>query len=224
MIGNFWILVTQLGSVLVYIGIAFGLYRLLAAQKDATIEAKDATIQNLQIRIQEAQNKLPDTLVTLLHDRLQASNEELERLKHDKDKSEKEIMSLKERREITSEIVASLLSTIDVFQFLSQPANEYYKDFVVAACENIGNAVRTIMTSENLTDLVSKRGKVINAVNSPKDVLSVVKTGRKNDNLIAGQITHYGSYVLLKDNTITIDNSMLEKLTKKHEEIRADVS
>jgi hypothetical protein len=54
MIDNFWIFITQLGNVLVYVGTAFLLYRLLAAQKDATIEAKDATIENLQVQLRQA--------------------------------------------------------------------------------------------------------------------------------------------------------------------------
>lgn len=85
MLDNIWIFVTQLCSVLVYIGIVFGLYRLLAAQKDATIQAKEATIENLQIRLRQIESKIPDILVTLLKDRLKVSQEELERLKQDKD-------------------------------------------------------------------------------------------------------------------------------------------
>jgi len=164
MIDNSWIIVTQLGSVLVYVGIAFWLYRLLAAQKDATIEAKDATIENLQIQLQQVESKVPDTLVTLLEDRLNVSQKELERLKHDKDGSLAEVQSLRDLEQAFGKIIANLLQTIEVFQFLSKPANEDYKDFVIAICGNIDEAVKTICASESLTDVASKHGKTITEV------------------------------------------------------------
>ena len=218
MIDNFWIFVTQLGSVLVYIGIAFWLYRLLAAQKDATIEAKDATIENLQIRLQQAESKIPDTLVTLLEDRLKVSQKELERLKHDKDKSSDKILSLKERQEVTSETVVNLLLTIKVFQFLSKPTNKDYKDFVVDVCGSVEEGVRTILASENLTDLAFKQGKTINEVNRA-DI-----TGRPRGQLIVGRYSALYNYLLLKDNTIMIDNATLRELTRRHEEILGDLN
>ena len=121
MIDNFWVIVTQLCCVLIYVGTAFWLYRLLAAQKDATIEAKEATIENLQFQLQQAQSKVPDTLVTLLEERVKASQKELERLKHDKDGSLVEVQLLKKHEEMSREIAGNLLILIKVFLFLSKP-------------------------------------------------------------------------------------------------------
>lgn len=214
MIDNFWILVTQLCSVLVYIGTAFWLYKLLAAQKDATIEAKDATIENLQIQLQQAESKIPDTLVTLLKDRLTASREELGRLKQDKDKSLSEIQTLKERQEITSNTVAGLLWAIKVFQFLSKPTNEDYNEFVITICGDIDKAVRTICTSGNLSDLISKHGKTINEVNHA-DLIGIPR-----EKLVVARYSKLYSYAILKDNTIMIDDVTLRELTGKHKEIQ----
>lgn len=218
MIDNFWIFVTQLGSVLVYICIAFGLYRLLAEQKDATIKAKDATIENLQIQLQQAESNVPDTLVTLLEERLKVSQKELERLKHDKDKSSGEVLSLKERQEVTSETVVSLLLTIKVFRFLSKPTNEHYKDFVVDVCGSIEEGVSTILASESLTDLAFKQGKTINEVNRA-DIIGIAR-----EKPIVARYSKLCRYMLLKDNTIMIDNDTLRELTRKHEEILRDLN
>ena len=219
MIDNSWIFVTQLGSVLVYIGIALWLYRLLVTQKEATIEAKDSTIENLQIQLQQAESKIPDTLVTLLENRLKVSQKELERLKHDKDKSSDKILSLKEQQELTSETAVDLLLTIKVFQFLSKPTNKDYKDFVVDVCGSVEEGVRTILASENLTDLASKQGKTINEVNRADIIGSL-----REEKPIAGKFSALYNYSLLKDNTIMIDNATLRELTRKHEEILEDLN
>jgi hypothetical protein len=218
MIDNFWIFVTQLCSVLVYIGIAFGLYRLLAAQKDATIQAKDATIENLQIRLQQAESKVPDTLVTLLENRLKVLQGELERLKYDKDKSSGEIQSLKEGQKAASKTVVNLLFTIKVFQFLSKPINENYKDFVVDVCGSMEEGAKTILASENLTDLASKQGKTIHEVNHA-DFLGIPR-----EKIIVGKFSSLHSYIILIDNTVLIDNATLREFTRKHEEILGDLN
>ncbi len=218
MIDNFWIFVTQLASVLVYIGITFRLYRLLASQKDATIEAKDATIENLQTRLQQAESQVPDILVTLLKERQKVSQEELERLKHDKDKSSDEIRSLKERQEITSETVVSLLSVIKVFQLLSELTDEEYKEFIIDVCGGIVECVSAILASKNLTDLFSKQGKIINET-TRKEIVHVPR-----EKLIVRRFSALYSYVLLKDNTIMIDKATLRELTRKHEAILSTVA
>ena len=219
MIDNFWIFVTQLCSVLVYIGIAFGLYRLLAAQKDATIQAKDATIENLQIRLQQAESKVPDTLVTLLENRLKVLQGELERLKYDKDKSSGEIQSLKEGQKAASKTVVNLLFTIKVFQFLSKPINENYKDFVVDVCGSMEEGAKTILASENLTDLASKHGKTINEVTTYTDMIGIPR-----EKLLIATYSKLNNYAILKDNTIMIDNATLRELAEKHKEILGDLN
>jgi len=220
MIDNFWIFVTQLVSLLVYVCTALGLYRLLAAQKDATIEAKNATIENLKIQLQQAESKVPDTLVKLLQDRLKISQEELERLKHDKDKSTDEIRSLRERQEITSEIVCNLFTTINVFQFLSDPKNVDYKDFVVDVCGSVDEAANTIIISADIFELAGKKGKKIN---EKSDIQDVFAESNRND-IIVGRVKCRKSYVLLKDNTIWIEKEGLAELKEKHSNIRSVIN
>jgi len=221
MIDNFWIFVTQLVSLLVYVCTALGLYRLLAAQKDATIEAKNATIENLETQLQQVVSKVPDILVTLLQDRLKISQEELERLKRDKDKSADEIRLLRERQEITSEIVHNLFTTINVFQFISNPKNEDYKDFVVDVCGSVDEATKTIIISADIFELAGKKGKIIN---EKSDIRDVFVENNRNNTIIVSRIKHRWSYVFLKDNTIWIEKEGLAELKEKHSKIRSVIN
>lgn len=218
MIDNVWIFVAQLCSVLVYIGIVFGLYRLLASQKDATIQAKDATIENLKTRLQETECKIPDVLVKQLDERLEVAKREIERLKDEKGKSSAEVGLLTQRQEVTSEIVVSLLDTIKVFQYLSEDENEYYRDFVIAVCGSIDVAVKTIYDTKNLIDLASKHGKIIDKVN----YLNIADIPREK--LITGVHSKLYNYAILETNTIVIENATLRELTQKHEKLLEDLN
>lgn len=86
-------------AILVFVGLLFGLYRLLVQQKDASLQQKDANIKVLRDqlaardkRIQELETQSPDALVKNLSNRVTESLKEIERLNADKESHAAEIM------------------------------------------------------------------------------------------------------------------------------------
>lgn len=89
----FWV---QIGSILGYIGAIFLLYRLLVAQKDATIETLKEKNDLLQGQLDIAESNSPAVLAERLDKRVQMMEGELTRLSADQDESKEEILG-KER-------------------------------------------------------------------------------------------------------------------------------
>jgi DNA repair exonuclease SbcCD ATPase subunit len=84
----FW---TQIASIIAFVTALFGLYRLLAEQKDATIQLLRETIAALKDQLAEARRNTPDILAQSLSSRTKLLEAELERLSSDKGASSQQI-------------------------------------------------------------------------------------------------------------------------------------
>ena len=73
----------QIASIVVFLGALFGIYRSLAAQKDATIQALKEQIELLKLQLLQAQSQTPDVAVEALSRRVNLITEELTRLQKD---------------------------------------------------------------------------------------------------------------------------------------------
>jgi len=73
----------QIASIVVFLGALFGIYRSLAAQKDATIQALKEQIELLKLQLVQAQSQTPDVAVEALSRRVKLITEELSRLQQD---------------------------------------------------------------------------------------------------------------------------------------------
>lgn len=101
---------TQLGSIIVFVGSLFVLYRVLVSQKDATIESLREKNSLLEHKLAEAAQSKPDALARSLSERVNHLNQEIERLSKDKDanrdliaEKEQELESVKEETEELSQ-------------------------------------------------------------------------------------------------------------------------
>ena len=88
----FW---TQVGSILAFITALFVLYRLLAEQKDATIQLLRETVAALKDQVAELRRTTPDVLAQSLASRSKLLEAELERISKDTGAS-KELIEQKE--------------------------------------------------------------------------------------------------------------------------------
>ena len=86
----------QIVSILVFLGALFAVYRSLASQKDATIEALREQIELLKLQLGQAQSQTPDIAVELLSKRVKSISDELTRL-HQDNQSGAELIQNKER-------------------------------------------------------------------------------------------------------------------------------
>jgi len=93
---NTVLFITQIGSILGYIAALFYLYKLLVAQKDATIETLKEKNDLLQKQLDIAESNSPAVLAQRLDKRVQMMEGELTRLSADQDESKEEILG-KER-------------------------------------------------------------------------------------------------------------------------------
>lgn len=75
---------TQLGSLIVFVGSLFVLYRVLVSQKDATIESLREKNALLEHKLADAVQSKPDALAKSLSERVNHLNQEIERLSEDK--------------------------------------------------------------------------------------------------------------------------------------------
>lgn len=82
---------TQLASFIAFIVALFLPYKVLVAQKDATIELLRQEIDTLKRKLSDAQSQSPDILVAALSSRVEISEEEILRLKQDSDIHQSEI-------------------------------------------------------------------------------------------------------------------------------------
>jgi len=87
---------TQIASIIAYVGSVFFLYRLLVSQKDAVIEALKAKNDMLDERIKQLEAQTPDALVHALSSRVEITKKEIEALSEDGVKHSKQIQE-KER-------------------------------------------------------------------------------------------------------------------------------
>ena len=78
-----FLLFGQIASIVVFLGALFGIYRSLAAQKDATIQALKEQIELLRLQLVQAQSQTPDVAVDALSRRVKLITEELARLHQD---------------------------------------------------------------------------------------------------------------------------------------------
>jgi hypothetical protein len=217
MIDNFWIFVTQLSSVLVYVGVAFGLYRLLAAQKDATIQAKDATIENLQTQLERADSKDPDIMVQRLQERLNATYKEIERLQNDKGSHSEELRKYKESMRVMEETAKTLLMRTRIRDFLLDEENENYKNFVIAICGDSERASQSILVSRTLDVLLSSLEKEV------EETEKFTFTQEQKDRTIYGSISAKEQWRVYTDGVVELDSHARENLNKTHEKIRSEL-
>jgi hypothetical protein len=218
MIDNFWILITQLGSVLVYVGVAFSLYRLLAAQKDATIQAKDATIENLKIQLERADSKDPDIMVQRLNERLNATYEEIERLQNDKGSHLEELRKSEEDKRIIVGIGKKLLMRSRIYDFLLNEENENYKNFIITICGDSFMASEAILVFETLEELLSSLEKKVEITEK------ITFTQEQKDRTILGSVSAKGQWLVYTDGVVELNSLARENLTKAHEKIRSELA
>lgn len=82
---------TQLASIIAFIVALFLPYKVLVAQKDASIELLRQEIDILKRKLSDAESQSPDILVTALSSRVEIFEEEILRLKQDGDTHQTEI-------------------------------------------------------------------------------------------------------------------------------------
>ena len=97
----FW---TQIASIVAFVTALFVLYRLLAEQKDATIQLLRETISSLKDQLTEARRNTPDVLAQTLAGRTKLLESELERLAKDTNTSTQQVQEKEaELRQVRSE-------------------------------------------------------------------------------------------------------------------------
>ena len=80
---NETIFITQISTVIAYVGSLFLLYRLVVSQKDSMIELLKERLASESAKVEELKTQTPDALVDALNSRVLIMNGELDRLKHD---------------------------------------------------------------------------------------------------------------------------------------------
>ena len=122
------IFITQIASILGFIGLAFGLYRLLVATKDATIEMLKEKATSLQTDLEKARAMEPDVLAARLGSRIDQLTRELERLSEDKDATVFSEIGEKEAQ------LDSMRSQLSELRDLVDRAQEVMGDFLCPHC------------------------------------------------------------------------------------------
>ncbi|MER2511516.1 MAG: hypothetical protein ABTQ25_03685 [Nitrosomonas ureae] len=84
----FW---TQIASIIGFVGTLFVLYRLLVAQKDATIQLQKENISFLKDQLADAKLQSTDMLAQSLAGRVKIFEEELKRLGQDKTATDEQV-------------------------------------------------------------------------------------------------------------------------------------
>ncbi|HEY6644109.1 hypothetical protein [Povalibacter sp.] len=109
---------TQIASLVTFVLVVFGVYRLLVQQKDASIELLKQRLEDQSERIRLLELQTPDALASSLSERVEIQLAEIERLRLDSNLNRTEIDGKEsELREVQSKL-ASLLSTIRDSDFL----------------------------------------------------------------------------------------------------------
>ncbi len=120
----FW---TQIVSIVAFVFIVFGLYRLLVDQKDSTIQLLKETISTLKDQLSEALNSTPDVLAQSLSERVKLLESELKRLAQDKDANQDLVHVKEEELRITRQKAEELTKQVAL-------ASELLDDFLCPHC------------------------------------------------------------------------------------------
>lgn len=91
---------TQIASPLLFLVALFGIYRSLASQKDATIQALKEQLELVRLQLKQAADNTPDIAVEVLSKRVRNVSEELSRLHKDNEASGERVV--KKERELAS--------------------------------------------------------------------------------------------------------------------------
>lgn len=103
---NTTIFITQIVSILAYIGVLFGLYRLLVSQKDATIESLKEQNNLLREQLRVVESQTPLAVTESLERRIQLTEGEVNRLEED----------LKKKNEAMEVLTESLVRAIELLE------------------------------------------------------------------------------------------------------------
>lgn len=118
----FW---TQIGSVVAFIGALFILYRVLAEQKDATIQLLRETVSTLKDQLAEARRVTPDVLAQTLAARVKLLESELERVSTDHSSNKEQVRAaesaLREAREKAEELAKQVRIAYELLEEYSCP-------------------------------------------------------------------------------------------------------
>lgn len=118
----------QIASIVVFLGALFAVYRSLASQKDATIQALKEQVELLKLQLTQAQEKTPDVAVDLLSKRVKSITEELARLHQDNRASAETIQSKERELESAKSEMVQLRAQI-------ARAEELFSDFSCPKCK-----------------------------------------------------------------------------------------
>ena len=104
---------TQIGSIIAFIVALFVPYKVLVAQKDASIELLKQEIEALNRKLSDAKSQSPDVLVTALSSRVEIAKSEIQRLKQDGDAHQVEIREKENRLRLLEEQLTVLNDLIE---------------------------------------------------------------------------------------------------------------
>lgn len=121
---------TQIVSVVTFICVVFWLYRVLVAQKDATIELLKNRIVILSEQVNDLKSTAPDALAKSLDARVEVLNNELERLYEDKENNLEEINQKKKE-------IGLIQEDLDDFKNRIEQMKELMEDNICPHCSSI---------------------------------------------------------------------------------------
>ena len=143
-----FLLYGQIASIVVFLGALFGIYRSLAAQKDATIQALKEQTELLKLQLAQAQSQTPDVAVEALSRRVKSITEELSRLQQDANATadtiagkERELESAKDELSELREQVARAEKLFDGFSCPRCKAPMETREYLCEVVEHNGRDV-----------------------------------------------------------------------------------
>lgn len=139
----FW---TQIASIVTFIFVVFGIYRLLIDQKDSTIQLLKEMINSLKDQLSEALNSTPDVLAQSLSKRVNILKDELERLIQDKNTDQNLVLKKEEELRATRQTAEELKTQIAL-------ARELVLDFICPLCG------APLATREYHSELIEYQGR-----------------------------------------------------------------
>lgn len=220
MIDSNWLFITQLGSVLIYVGVAFILYRLLISQKDATIQSKDATIEKLKGTIQELEVEEPDVLLQRISERLNASYREIEVLQDEMGEQDEGMQSLIDGLAHMTEVARVLSIRAKIRDCLLDESYEDYKGFVIAVCGDSSEASRAIMVKTDVRELVLEEGKKLE-IKKNFDSHEFAKFLDKSG--IIASFSQSGAWLIEPNGRVVVDDKALKSFGEAQMKIRQTV-
>jgi DNA repair exonuclease SbcCD ATPase subunit len=118
----FW---TQIASIVAFVFALFGLYRLLAEQKDATIQLLRETIAAVKDQLAEARRTTPDVLAQTLSSRVKLLDAELTRISGDHGTSQEQVQKaeaeLKAVRQQAEDLAKQVRTAYELLEDYSCP-------------------------------------------------------------------------------------------------------